>query len=151
MVLYEVLTGERAFRGESAVDTLHAIIHEEPAGLEALSRRVPAGGEQVLRRCLEKDPERRYPNGGELAAALEEVAQPSSSSAASAAPVQRVGPQGRSARRWIWPAAAVVLAAGALWLSFSSSDPENATRPSTEASLPPMRTVPFTTFSGREE
>ena len=60
VVLYELVTGEIAFQRDSAVETLHAIVYEDPPKLAALGRTLPAGLARVLRRCLEKDPERRY-------------------------------------------------------------------------------------------
>src|SRR5262249_5940908 len=68
-VFYEMVSGEQAFRYDSDVDTMHAIIHDEPPGLSSLRTKVPLAVERVLRRCLEKEPERRYANGTELLAA----------------------------------------------------------------------------------
>jgi eukaryotic-like serine/threonine-protein kinase len=79
VVLYEMLMGEIAFRRDSDVDTLHAIIHEEPVGLSRLRRMAPAPVEEVLRRCLAKEPDQRYPAGEDLVAALK-VARVSSHS-----------------------------------------------------------------------
>ena len=68
-VLYEMLAGVRAFTGASAVETLSAILVEEPRPLAG----VPAQLERVVRRCLRKDAAERFPSGRELASALESV------------------------------------------------------------------------------
>ncbi|HEY1250555.1 MAG TPA: protein kinase [Thermoanaerobaculia bacterium] len=57
-VLFEMLTGERAFRGETVSDCIAAILAREPAWAD-LPRATPAGAKRVLRRCLDKDPECR--------------------------------------------------------------------------------------------
>jgi TolB-like protein/Flp pilus assembly protein TadD len=73
-VLYEMLSGRRAFRGASAIETLHAILKEEPPPLSAIRRDVPPNLEAVVRRCLAKDPALRYASGRELASALDALA-----------------------------------------------------------------------------
>ena len=75
-VFYEMLTGETAFRLDSDVDTLHAIIHDEPVGLSGLREKVPTAVQEVLLRCLEKEPDKRYPTGAALGAALETAMVP---------------------------------------------------------------------------
>ena len=73
-VLYEMLTGRRAFRADSAVETMNAILTEEPAEFStAGSRAIPAGLERVVRRCLEKDPAQRFQNTRDLGFAIEAV------------------------------------------------------------------------------
>jgi eukaryotic-like serine/threonine-protein kinase len=54
VVFYEMLTGEQAFRRDSDIDTLHAVIHDQPAGLSGLSAKLPSAVQLVVRRCLEK-------------------------------------------------------------------------------------------------
>src|SRR6202049_2209621 len=66
VVLYEMLSGRRAFTGENAVATMAAILHQEPEPLEA-----PAALIQVIRRCLRKAPSERFQSATELKAALE--------------------------------------------------------------------------------
>jgi serine/threonine-protein kinase len=66
-VLYEMLSGKRAFHGPSPIDTQFAILHAEPPELSdpALNR--------LVRRCLEKDPQRRFSSANDLASNLEAV------------------------------------------------------------------------------
>src|SRR5262249_15119613 len=66
-LLYEMLSGRRAFPGGSVAEGSHAILHDEPAPLENLSTAVG----QLVRRCLAKDPETRIQSARDLAFALE--------------------------------------------------------------------------------
>ncbi len=69
-VLYEMATGKRAFQGETAVETLHAILKTDPPPLAA-SRRVESRELQpIVDRCLAKDPSARFGSGADLAGAL---------------------------------------------------------------------------------
>jgi TolB-like protein/Flp pilus assembly protein TadD len=100
VVLYEMLAGERPFRGATATDTVAAILKEGPPPLPAT---VPPHLEAVTARCLAKEPEERYQGGGDLRAALEEV-----QSGAAAAPWQAWA---YALRRRPWLMAANVVAA----------------------------------------
>jgi eukaryotic-like serine/threonine-protein kinase len=66
-VLYELLTGHPPFRRETSIETLHALLHEEPAAPRALNRAVPRDLETICLKCLEKEPARRYTNAHALA------------------------------------------------------------------------------------
>jgi eukaryotic-like serine/threonine-protein kinase len=72
-VLYEMLSGRRAFRGDSAIETLNAILKEEPAELTSSSPNVAPALERVVWHCLEKTPERRFQSAGDIAFALESL------------------------------------------------------------------------------
>jgi len=69
-ILYEMLTGRPAFARDSAALTIAAIIENEPEPLRRLNRKVPASLDAVVRRCLEKDPARRYESTTALLQAL---------------------------------------------------------------------------------
>jgi serine/threonine protein kinase len=72
VVLFEMLTGKRAFRGTTAADTLSAILREDPTeAFGATEAGLPAGLLRVVRRCLEKAPEDRFQTARDLAFALE--------------------------------------------------------------------------------
>jgi Tol biopolymer transport system component len=73
-VLYEMLTGRRAFDGETPTDVLAAIIHRDPEW-GALPATVPSAVRHLLERCLEKDPKRRLRDIGDAKAELEETAK----------------------------------------------------------------------------
>jgi Tol biopolymer transport system component len=70
-VLYEMLTGERAFHGETTADTLTAILTKDPEEMSRPGRAVPASLDRLVRRCLEKDPEERFQSARDVAFALE--------------------------------------------------------------------------------
>src|SRR5215469_10213400 len=70
-VLYEMLTGKRAFRKPTAVETLNAILTEEPPAAAEITRAIPPALQRVVHRCLEKPPDRRFQSASDLAFALE--------------------------------------------------------------------------------
>src|SRR6185295_2446778 len=66
-LLYELLTLERPFTGESTTAVLHAILHDVPNDPRARNAHVPAGLVAIVQKALEKDPARRYAGASELA------------------------------------------------------------------------------------
>jgi serine/threonine protein kinase/tetratricopeptide (TPR) repeat protein len=72
-ILYEMLSGERAFRGESAADTMSAILTKEPPEPSKSNPDVSPGLDRVVRHCLEKDPEQRSHSAHDLAFDLTEL------------------------------------------------------------------------------
>src|ERR1700694_1928614 len=93
-VLYEMLTGRRAFRGASAIETLNAILKEEPPEVSQTGHDVSPLLERITRRCLEKIREQRFQSARDLAFALEEAAGASAASPAGVAPVRPGGSPG---------------------------------------------------------
>jgi len=88
-VLFEMLTGARAFKGNSAVETMNAILKEEPPEPEPTGKRISPALDRIVRHCLEKSPESRFHSAGDLAFALEAVGEVSSpSSAVAGVPVR---------------------------------------------------------------
>ena len=81
-ILYEMLSGQPAFRGETSADTMSAILKEEPAELSETARNVPPALERMVRHCLEKNPAQRFQSAGDLAFDLETLTQSSSVSGA---------------------------------------------------------------------
>jgi len=106
VVLYEMLSGRRAFLRDSSVETMSAILREEPPELATLGSRLPPPLEQVLRRCLEKRPEERFQSARDLAFALRAAVAGSTPSAV--APL--AARDGRSALRRPLMAALLALA-----------------------------------------
>ncbi|MEP6770066.1 MAG: protein kinase [Acidobacteriota bacterium] len=110
-ILYEMLTGERAFKRDTVVETMTAILKEERPPLPDSQRQIPAEFVRVLDHCLEKNPQERFQSAGDIAFAL------------SALPGQPVG-SGATSRRgsrrglaWGGAALALLVLAGAalLW------------------------------------
>jgi Tol biopolymer transport system component/predicted Ser/Thr protein kinase len=101
VILHELFTGAPAFRGETRVDTMQAILRQEPAQLPDT---VPAGVRQIAAHCLEKDRANRFQSARDLAFALEAVAGSSLSSQSSAQPIVV-----KSARRFRLAGAAAAL------------------------------------------
>src|SRR3954451_14207326 len=88
-VLYEMLSGSRAFRGDTTVDTISSILKEEPPALSATGRDVPPLLERIVHHCLEKDPADRFQSARDIAFALEALSSassPAASAASSASP-----------------------------------------------------------------
>ena len=72
-ILYEMLSGKRAFEGSTAVDTLKAILNDEPRALSQLVPTIPQALERISNLCLEKHPEQRFQSASDLAFALESL------------------------------------------------------------------------------
>ncbi len=70
-IVYEMLSGQRAFRGDSPADTMSAILREDPPDLSATNRNVSPALERLVDHCLEKNPEERFHSARDLAFALE--------------------------------------------------------------------------------
>jgi hypothetical protein len=104
LILYELLTGERAFAGETSADTLRAILREEPPELPDT---VPVALREIVAHCLEKEPGDRFQTAHDLAFALATLAQ-SGSQRIAAPVVERRSPWLRLA--WIAAAAQAALA-----------------------------------------
>jgi serine/threonine protein kinase len=74
-VLYEMLSGRRAFSGQTPADTLAALLTQDPPEISAISRPVPRALERVVHRCLERNPEERFQSARDLDFGLEAVAE----------------------------------------------------------------------------
>ena len=79
-ILYEMVGGQRAFKGESSVETMNAILKEDPPELSTTKQLISPALERVIRRCLEKAPEERFQSARDVAFALEAVVASSASS-----------------------------------------------------------------------
>ncbi|MEP6993335.1 MAG: protein kinase [Acidobacteriota bacterium] len=96
-ILYELLTGRRAFKKDTASDTIAAIMRDEPPELSASGRNISPALDRVVRHCLEKDRENRFQSATDIAFALAETSSPTSTSAvyAVAPPVGKGKGKGR--------------------------------------------------------
>jgi len=72
-ILYEMLSGKRAFHGDTSVETMSAILKQDPPELTETNRTVPPALERIVRHCLEKNPEERFQSAHDLAFDLESV------------------------------------------------------------------------------
>ena len=70
-ILYEMLSGKRAFHGDSAADTMSAILKEDPPELSITNQNIPPGLERIVRHCIEKSPEQRFHSAHDVAFDLE--------------------------------------------------------------------------------
>src|SRR5437588_884613 len=72
-ILYEAATGQRAFAGKDALDSLHKIVHAPTPLISEVNPAAPAELQRIVRRCLAKDPDKRYQSIKEVAIEIEEV------------------------------------------------------------------------------
>ena len=72
-ILYEMLSGARAFRADSSAEIMSAILKEDPPDLSGARRDIPPGLERIVRHCLEKTPEARFQSARDVAFALQEL------------------------------------------------------------------------------
>src|SRR3989449_21840 len=86
VILYEMLSGQRPFKGDSAGETMAAILKEDPPELSVTNRSVNPALERLVRHCLEKNPERRFQSARDLAYDLETLTAVSGVGAATRAP-----------------------------------------------------------------
>ncbi|HXY07317.1 MAG TPA: protein kinase [Terriglobales bacterium] len=74
-ILYEMLSGKRAFRKPTAVETMSAILNEDPTEISQLGPATPQPLQRVVQRCLEKNPDQRFQSAADLAFALEALSE----------------------------------------------------------------------------
>ena len=105
-ILYEMLSGRRAFDGGSAVETMSAVVRDETPDASASNAAVPEALNRIVRHCLEKDPDRRFQSAADVAFQLEGL------SAQSGSMIKPVAPTlGRVNRRERFFAAIAIVAA----------------------------------------
>ena len=109
-ILYEMLTGRRAFAGETEVDTMTAVLREEPQEIDLETTNIPLAFQEITRHCLEKEPENRFQSTRDLAFALETISLPDSKT------FRYVRTKPRAKRILPWAVAGVLVAAGLLLL-----------------------------------
>ncbi|HET6892579.1 MAG TPA: protein kinase [Pyrinomonadaceae bacterium] len=106
-ILYEMLSGRRAFHGESAAETMSAVLREDPAELSDSNKNVSPALERLVNHCLEKNPEARFHSARDLAFALDALSGSSPTSSQTVAmpalPSRRV-----TRRDWILGSVAAV-------------------------------------------
>jgi eukaryotic-like serine/threonine-protein kinase len=148
-VLYEMLSGERAFKGETAADTMSAILSKDPPELDTTRLAIPPGLDRLVRRCLEKSPDLRFQSANDLAFALETLTAASTSSHA----LEATAPMA-SRTAWLpWAVAGLAIAAAAMIAVFAGSNPITRSLLGGGAREPEARWSSFTRISeaGGEE
>jgi serine/threonine protein kinase len=128
LVLYEMLTGRRAFEGDSAASVMAGILEREPAPSES---NIPSGLDWVLRRCLMKEREERWQSAADMKASLEHIGQ-------AAPPTQT---HGRFVAAWVAAGLLAVALAVTLFIHLRENPPE---RPMVRLQIPPPEADPFT-------
>jgi Tol biopolymer transport system component len=117
-ILYEMLSGHRAFRGATTADTISAILDKDPPDLPVVERRIPPALARIVDRCLEKQPAARFQSTRDLAFALEALS--STQAEAGSAVTASISIADRAPRRvvrmmlWALGAALAVVSAAAL-------------------------------------
>jgi len=123
-ILYEMFSGKRAFQGRSSIETMNAILKEDPPEMDA-SKHVSPATERFIQRCLEKSPQERFQSARDLSFALEALSNGSGAEAAATAsrPDQQLASLLRGWRSW------AALAAGLLLLGLVSFWPRHPEAP----------------------
>jgi Tol biopolymer transport system component len=129
-VLYEMLSGQRAFKGASAVETMNAILKEDPPELSEANRHLPAALERIVGHCLEKNPEERFQSARDIAFDLDQLSG-STPHTALVAPPETTRP------RWVW------LLGGAVALAAIAAGSFLAGKRSVTLPLPEFQAVTF--------
>lgn len=138
VILYEMLSGQKPFAGDSMVETLNAILKEDAPEFDGDGAgKISPALEKIMRRCLEKKPEHRFHSAHDLGFALEALSAPTSSSGRNPMPAVEVLSEEKAQtfgrRGWLaWSVAGVLglalLATGALYLSNRSAKETRAVR-----------------------
>ncbi len=104
-MLYEMITGRRAFPGDSKLSVLATILQKNPTPIRELTEGVPHELEKIISRCLQKDPRQRWQSMADLKLALTDLLDDIEANRLSSPAIA----QSRGWTRWTWPAAAVLL------------------------------------------
>jgi eukaryotic-like serine/threonine-protein kinase len=130
-VLYEMISGKRAFRGDTMADTISSILKEEPPDLSASGRDVPPLLERIVHHCLEKDPAARFQSASDIAFALEALSSISSASTGATAGMSTEAIAAPTSRKpWLVPAlfgVIAVLVVALLLVRLKAPTPEQPT------------------------
>jgi eukaryotic-like serine/threonine-protein kinase len=114
-ILYEMISGKRAFAKATSVETMTAILNEDPPTISQIAENTPPGLQRVIHRCVEKNPEQRFQSASDLAFALEAISQSGISGAVAApAPTQH---KSRNRLLWLSGLTAVCLSAAVLYFA----------------------------------
>jgi Tol biopolymer transport system component/predicted Ser/Thr protein kinase len=122
-VVYEMATGKKAFEGQSRVTLIAAILEREPPPLAGLDATQPAPLDRIVKKCLSKDPDRRWQTAQDLQDELQWIAGESSQAGVA---VHAPAGLGRANRAWVAVAAVSILLAGLAFAYFTRRPPDSA-------------------------
>jgi len=114
IILYEMATGQRPFTGDTPVSTISAIIKDAPTSITTLNQHLPRHLWRIVKKCLEKDPGRRYQSTRDLRNDLAELKHEIDSGELSAPPPTMTSGGTRWARTGPWVALAIVIVIAAI-------------------------------------
>lgn len=134
-VLYEMITGRRAFDGKSQISVASAILEKEPEPITKIQPLAPSALDHVVRECLAKDPESRWQNAADIARELRWIAS-SGSSSSTAPPIHL---RRRRREHLLWAAVVAALLAALVWSNLREREPARVLR----SFLPPPAEVGF--------
>jgi serine/threonine protein kinase len=140
-VLYEMVTGIRAFQGDSKLCTLTAVLRETPKPAGQMVPDIPRELERIITRCLRKDPARRFQTMGDLKVALEDLKEESDSGTAETVGGKPATNPATNRRRILVASGVVLLAAAGAAGWFLLHSPTHPLA---------MASVPLTTYAGSE-
>jgi len=141
-VLYEMVTEQRAFQGDSKMSTLAAVLNQDPKPPSEISRALPQDLEKIITRCLRKEPTRRWQSLADVKVALEELKEESDSGLLGRTADPSRTPKRVSPLWWTAAVVLVILVATVTWFWRSRSDaPQSEVR---------LTAVPLTAYPGWE-
>jgi serine/threonine protein kinase/Tol biopolymer transport system component len=123
-ILYEMLSGRRAFQGDSAVETMSAILKEEPPDLSATNKNITPALERIAHHCLEKNPEERFQSARDLAFDLQALSETLDQTLSSAAVPRRFQAKDWERLGWIALSGILLVAALALAIAYFRKGPQ---------------------------
>ena len=124
-ILYEMLSGRRAFQRDDAADTLMAILKEDPPDLPVDERHIPPALARIVDRCLEKNPSARFQSATDLAFALDAL---SATTASGEGLHVAATPLKSQLRRWLWMAASFAIGVALATIAMSYLRAPESTR-----------------------
>ena len=137
-LLYEMVTGQRAFRGDSSMSTISAILRDDPTPAGQVCADVPRDLDKIIARCLRKDPERRFQSMADVRVSLLELKEESESGKL---PATALAPPAKAGRGWVFASCALLLISAAALFVFRQ-------RPAETAPGPEPKVTPLTSYAG---
>ncbi len=142
-VLYEMLTGRKAFEGQSQASLISAIMTSDPPSISSLQALTPPALDRIVKKCLVKDPDGRWQSAQDLADEIQWIAAGASATAAGQPGEPAAGRSGRKRERLAWAGAGLLLLAVTIQVAvvhYRSAPPPVQT---TRSSLPPPPNFSF--------